>query len=96
MHFLLIFLISGCGSGAYKWRACFLAFVSGFYYKKQEKIALNLQAHSLKRVKRDRSQIRRKMCVERYILGISLTHKAKLKKMLVGYLVKTSIKSRRH
>ena len=36
------------------------------------------------------------MCVERYVLNISLIYKAKLKKMLVGYLVKTFIKSRRH
>ena len=36
------------------------------------------------------------MCVKRYILGISLTHKAKLKRILVGYLVKTFIKSGRH
>ena len=55
VHFLLIFLISGCGLGAYKWRACFPAFISGFYCKKQEKIALNLQAYSLKRAKRNRS-----------------------------------------
>ena len=37
----------------------------------------------------------RKMCVERYVLGISLTHKAKWKRMLIGYLVKTSIKGGR-
>ena len=55
-----------------------------------------MQAHSLKRVKRNRSQIKRKMCVERYVLGISLMHKAKLKRILVGYLVKTSIKGKRH
>jgi hypothetical protein len=36
------------------------------------------------------------MCIERYILGISLTHKAKLKKTLVGYLVEIFIKSGRH
>ena len=35
------------------------------------------------------------MCVKRYVLGISLTHKAKWKKMLVGYLVKTFIKGER-
>ena len=35
------------------------------------------------------------MYIERYILGISLIYKAKLKRMLVGYLVKTSIKGRR-
>jgi hypothetical protein len=34
---LSIFLIGGCGSGACKWRACFPAFISSFYYKKQEK-----------------------------------------------------------
>jgi hypothetical protein len=38
----------------------------------------------------------RKMCVKRYILSISLTHKAKLKRILVGYLVKTFIKGGRH
>jgi hypothetical protein len=38
----------------------------------------------------------RKMCIERYVLGISLAYKAKLKRMLVGYLVKTFIKGRRH
>ena len=36
-----------------------------------------------------------KMCVKKYILGISLIYKAKLKRILVGYLVKTSIKDRR-
>jgi len=40
--FLLIFLIGGCGLGACKWRAYFLAFVSCFYCKKVGKIALNL------------------------------------------------------
>ena len=35
------------------------------------------------------------MCVKRYILGISLIYKAKLKKILVGYLVKTFIKGKR-
>ena len=35
------------------------------------------------------------MCVKRYILGISLAHKAKLKRMLAGYLVKTFIKGGR-
>ena len=38
----------------------------------------------------------KKIYVERYILGISLAHKAELKKILIGYLVKTSIKGRRH
>jgi hypothetical protein len=33
--------------------------------------------------------------IKRYILGISLTHKAKLKRILVGYPVKTSIKGGR-
>ena len=96
MHFLLIFLISGCGLGAYKWRAYFLAFISSFYCKKQEKIALNLQAHSLKRVKRDCSQMGKKMCVEKYVLGISFARKAKLKRMLVEYPVKISVKGGRH
>ena len=36
------------------------------------------------------------MCVERYVLGISLIYKAELKRILVEYLVKTSIKGRRH
>ena len=35
------------------------------------------------------------MCIERYILGISLIYKAKLKRMLAGYLVKTSVKGGR-
>ena len=35
------------------------------------------------------------MYVKRYILGISLTHKAELERILVGYLVKTFIKGRR-
>ena len=35
------------------------------------------------------------MCVERYVLGISLTYKAKLKRMLIGYLVETFIKGKR-
>ena len=47
-------------------------------------------------MKRDRSQIGRKMYVKKYVLGVNLIHKAKLKKMLVGYLVKTFIKGRRH
>ena len=37
----------------------------------------------------------RKMCVKRYVLGISLMRKAKLKKILAGYSVKTFIKSKR-
>ena len=36
------------------------------------------------------------MCVERYILGISFTREAKLKKMLIGYLVEISVKNGRH
>ena len=36
------------------------------------------------------------MYIKRCVLGISLAHKAKLKRILVGYLVKTSIKGRRH
>ena len=35
------------------------------------------------------------MCVERCVLGISLIYKAKLKRILVGYLVKTFIKGER-
>ena len=38
----------------------------------------------------------RKVYVERYILGISLIYEAKLKRILVGYLVKTSMKGGRH
>jgi hypothetical protein len=38
----------------------------------------------------------KKIYIKRYILGISLTREAKLKKMLIGYLVKTSIKGRRY
>ena len=34
--------------------------------------------------------------MERYILGISLAHKAELKKILAGYPVKTFIKGGRH
>ena len=33
--------------------------------------------------------------IKRYILGISLTHKAKLKRTLAGYPVKTFIKGER-
>ena len=36
------------------------------------------------------------MCIKRYILGISLAHKAKLKRILIGYPVETFIKGRRH
>ena len=35
------------------------------------------------------------MCIEKYILSISLIYKAKSRKTLVGYLVKTSIKGGR-
>ena len=38
----------------------------------------------------------KKLCVKRYILGISLMHKAKLKKILAGYPVETFIKGGRH
>ena len=37
----------------------------------------------------------RKICIKRYILNISLTRKTKWKKILAGYLVKTSIKDGR-
>ena len=36
------------------------------------------------------------MCVKRYILGISLAHKAELKRILAGYPVETFIKGKRH
>ena len=36
------------------------------------------------------------MYVERYILGISLIYKAELKRILIGYLVETFIKGKRH
>jgi len=36
-----------------------------------------------------------KMYVEKYVLGVSFTHKAKLKRTLAGYLVKTSVKGGR-
>jgi len=35
------------------------------------------------------------MCVERCVLGVSLTHKAELKRTLVGYPVKTFMKGGR-
>ena len=35
------------------------------------------------------------MCIKRYVLGISLIHKAELKKILAGYLVETFIKGKR-
>ena len=37
----------------------------------------------------------REIYIKRYILGISLTHKAELERTLVRYLVKTSIKGGR-
>ena len=37
----------------------------------------------------------KKKCIKRYVLGISLIHKAKLKRILVKYLVKTFIKGKR-
>ena len=37
----------------------------------------------------------KKKCIKRYVIGVSLIHKAKLKRILVGYLVKTFIKGRR-
>ena len=54
-----------------------------------------MQAYGLKRVKHNRSQIGRKIYVERCVLGISLIYKAELKRILVEYLVKTFIKSGR-
>ena len=36
------------------------------------------------------------MCIKRCVLGISLAHKAKLKRILAEYLVKTFIKGGRH
>jgi hypothetical protein len=37
----------------------------------------------------------REICIKRYILGISLTHKAELKRTLAGYLIKIFIKGGR-
>ena len=37
----------------------------------------------------------KKMCVERCILGISLTHEAELKRTLAGYLVGISVRGKR-
>ena len=37
----------------------------------------------------------KKMCVKRCVLGVSLMHKAKLKRILVKYLVETFIKGKR-
>ena len=36
------------------------------------------------------------MYIKRYILGISLIYKTKLRRMLIEYLVKTSIKGKKH
>ena len=36
------------------------------------------------------------MCIKRYVLDISLTHKAELKRILAGYPVETFIKGERH
>ena len=36
-----------------------------------------------------------KLCIERYILGISLIREAELKRTLAGYLVKIFIKGKR-
>ena len=38
----------------------------------------------------------RKIYIKRYILGVSLTRETKLKRILVEYLVKISIKGKRH
>ena len=38
---------------------------------------------------------KKKKCIKRCVLGISLVHKAELKRMLVGYPVKTFIKGGR-
>ena len=38
----------------------------------------------------------KKIYIKRYVLSISLICKAKLKKILIEYLVETSIKGRRH
>ena len=38
----------------------------------------------------------KKKCVKRYVLGISLMYKAKLKRILIEYLVETFIKGKRH
>ena len=37
----------------------------------------------------------REIYIKRCILGISLTHKAKLERILAGYLIKTSVKGGR-
>ena len=39
--------------------------------------------------------VKKKICVKRYVLGISLVYKTKLKRMLAGYLVETFIKGGR-
>ena len=38
---------------------------------------------------------KKKLCVKRCVLGISLVHKTELKKILAGYLVETFIKGKR-
>jgi hypothetical protein len=38
----------------------------------------------------------REMYIKKYVLGISLTHKAELRRTLVGYLIKIFIKGKRH
>ena len=38
----------------------------------------------------------RKMYTKRYVLGVSLIYKARLKIILVGYLVKPFVKGRRY
>ena len=37
----------------------------------------------------------KKICIKRYVLGVSLIYKAELKRILAGYLVKTFKKGRR-
>ena len=38
----------------------------------------------------------RKIYIKRCVLGVSLIYKAELKRKLIGYLVKTFVKGRRH
>ena len=54
-----------------------------------------MQAYGLRRAKYDHSQMGKKMYIERCVIGVSLAREAELKKILVGYLVKTSIKGGR-
>ena len=54
-----------------------------------------MQAYGLRKVKYNHSQIKKKKCIERYVLGISFIYKAKLKRILAEYSVKTSIKGGR-